>query len=366
MTTTATNQEGALKCADMHPGDSVGGVLLLTSVERRTKKNGEPYFFLNLRDRSGSIQSVMWDNHEALVDGRVAADDFVFVEGHVSEFNNGVQLTVRQIHRIEDEKVDVSEFLAVSPIPRETMEAELDELIESVESTECRRLLDRFFGHDRFRDLFCTAPAAARIHQAWIGGLLEHTLAVMRTALHLGEQYKPYDRDLLITGTLFHDVGKIREYNWKRSIVYTDEGRLLGHISIGASMIDGAIRALQREPEGFSEHYRTHIIHLILSHHGKLEYGAPVVPKTKEALILHYADYTEAYLASFNQVTDEARDQGQQWTGYNRMFESYLFVPPGANGTAAGMHQVIGSAPSAGGLDTHEKRGGEVILDDEP
>ncbi len=363
---TATARDSALKCANMQPGDSVSGLLLLTSVERRTKKNGEPYFFLGLRDRTGSIQSVMWDNHDAVRDGRVAADDFVFVEGHVSEFNNSVQLTVREIQRVDDDKVDVSDFLAVSAIPRETMEAELDALIASVESTECRRLLDRFFGHDRFRDLFCTAPAAARIHQAWIGGLLEHTLCVMKTALHLGQQYQPFDRDLLVTGTLFHDVGKIREYSWRRSIGYTDEGRLLGHISIGASMIDGAIRALQREPEGFSEHYRTHILHLILSHHGKMEYGAPVVPKTKEALMLHYADYTEAYLASFQQVTDDAREQGQQWTGYNRMFESYLFVPPAANGAAGDIRSAIAAAPAAGGMDTHEKPADDVVLDDTP
>lgn len=368
---TIAKRTASPRVADLQTGDAVSGVYLATAVDWRTKKNGDPYFFLTLRDASASISCVMWDNHESIQNGGIVADDFVRVDGNVGDFNGAKQLTLRRIEKVDETDVQISDFLAVSPRPRAEMEAELDALIASVKNADCRRLLARFFGHQKFRDLYCTAPAAARIHQAWIGGLLEHTLAVVRNAVNLAECYGPYDRDLLVTAGIFHDVGKIREYSWRRTITYTDEGRLHGHISIGASMVDAAIRALQREPEGFSEHYRQHIMHLILSHHGKLEYGSPVVPKTKEALLLHYGDYTEAYLSSFVEAIEEAQDRGQQWTGFNKMFEAYLYAPPAANGNGpAQMGNAIREAPSAAsmaGPDNQERpRGDDVLLDDAP
>lgn len=370
MTKASTAQRGRQRVADMQTGDAASGTYLVTAIDWRTKKNGEPYFFVTLRDSSASIPCVMWDGHEALQERRVVVDDFARIEGNVADFNGAKQLTLRRIEKVDETDVDIADFVAVSPRPRAEMEAELDALIESVVNPECRRLLARFFGHGRFREMYCTAPAAARIHQAWIGGLLEHTLAVVRNAVRLAEHYGPYDRDLLVTAGIFHDVGKIREYSWRRTITYTDEGRLHGHISIGASMVDAAIRALQREPEGFSELRRQHIIHLILSHHGKLEYGSPVVPKTKEALLLHYGDYTEAYLSSFVEAIDEAQERGQQWTGFNKMFEAYLYVPPSSNGhDPAAMAHSIRNAPPASipGPDNQERPGGDdVVLDDAP
>jgi len=164
-----------------------------------------------------------------------------------------------------------------------------------------------------------------RIHQAYIHGLLEHTLNVMYLADKVADLYEPIDRDLLITATLIHDIGKIRELDRKRSFTYTTEGRLLGHISIGASMIDQIIRKIQGK-HSFDDLKRQQIVHIVLSHHGKMEWGSPVIPKTKEARVLHYADHTEAYMASFQQEAEKSAATGNQWTPYNRMFESYLFT----------------------------------------
>lgn len=319
------------RVGDLRPGEGIESTYHLSTVEKRSKKNGEPFFFMTFQDSTGSVKGVMWDGHEALLDGSIRQDDFVWIEGHSADYKGELQITVRQIRPLDDTEVDFSEFLPVSPRPREEMEAQLDELIAQVKQADCRRLLDKFFGHDRFRESFCSAPAAVRIHQAYLGGLLEHTLNVIHNALALAVRYEPVDRDLLITGGLLHDIGKIREYDWSRSIVYTDEGRLVGHITIGATMVDAAVRVLQREKEGFSEHYRQHVLHLLLSHHGKLEFGSPTVPKSREALLLHYADYADAYLTSYADSVDEARQRGESWTPYNRMFESYLFAggPPG-------------------------------------
>ncbi|MDK2970874.1 MAG: 3-5 exoribonuclease [Candidatus Sumerlaeota bacterium] len=319
-----------MPCNTLRPGDSVDSSYLLASLEMRAKKNGDPYFFMTLADATGSVQGVMWENHADFVAGLIRAEDYIRVEGHTADYKGNLQLTVRRVEAIQEGQIDYSEFVAVSPRPREEMERELDGLIARVGNPECKRLLERFFTHARFRELFCTAPAAARIHQAYIGGLLEHTLNVMKNALQMAPQYEPVDYDLLITGGLLHDIGKIREFDWKRAITYSDEGRLLGHITIGASMVDSAIRQMQRDPaSSFPEHYRLHILHLILSHHGKLEYGSPILPKSREALLLHYADYADAYLTSFANAVTEARHRGEPWTPYNKMFESYLYAGAG-------------------------------------
>ncbi len=328
----------------LKPGDRVDSVYLLTAVERRQKKNGEPFFMLEVTDASGSLSGVIWDNHETLDDGRTSRDDFVHVQGDIGEYNGRLQMTMRRVSRVPDEEVDKSAFLPVSPRPREDMERELDEWIARVEHPDCRKLLNKVFGHERLRELYCTAPAAVQIHEAYIHGLLEHTLKVMRIADAFAGVHPPVHRDVLITGTLLHDIGKIRELKWDRSLTYTSHGRLLGHISMGASMVDALINEL-RKHEDFDREVQAHILHLLLSHHGKLEWGSPVVPKTKEALILHYADHAEAYLASFERETADAAQAGDQWTKFSRLFESYLFAGPINGATTNGFSETSDVPP---------------------
>lgn len=323
---------GHIPIGGLTPGLSVDSIYHLVSLEQRTKKNGDPYFMLTLGDATGILNGVIWDNHAALVNGSVSKDDFVRVGGDVGEYNNNLQMTVKRIARVEDSAVDLRAFLPVSPRDPAGMEKELDEWVARVRDKDCRRLLDRLFNHKRLRELYCDCPAAARIHQAYIHGLLEHTLNVMKLADSIANVYEPINRDLLITGTLIHDIGKIRELSWKRTITYTPEGRLLGHIPMGASMIDAIINELKRA-EGFDEGTQTQLLHLILSHHGKREWGSPILPQTREALVLHYADHTEAYMTVFHNETARARAKGELWTNFNKMFESYLYAgkaPEGA------------------------------------
>lgn len=348
-----------MKCAEIAPGQRVESVFLLVSADQRAKKNGDPFFSLSMRDASGVLGGVMWDNHGDLVSGVVKADDFVLIQGHSTEYNGAVQITVQSLRKVADDQVVVGDFLAVSPRSRVVMEGELDELIGQVRQADCRRLLDVVFGNPTLRELFCTAPAAARIHQAYIHGLLEHTLNVVRNALQLAEHYGAFDRDLLITAGLVHDIGKIREYDWRRTITYTTDGRLVGHIPIGAIMVDSYMRDLKKSPEGFSDHYRAQILHLILSHHGKLEFGSPVIPKTKEAFLLHYADYNDAFLAAFNDSVRDSQEKGEAWTPYNRMFETFLFSgassPSSVSPVAGGASEVF--AGRGLDLDARESAG---------
>jgi 3'-5' exoribonuclease len=307
-------------------GASVDSVYHLVSLEQRTKKNGDPYFMMQLGDATGTAGAVMWDGHHAIIGGLVREDDFVRVRADAGMFNNNLQLTLKSISRVEDSEVDLAAFLPVSPRDRATMEAELDEWIARVKDGDCRRLLARFFENRRLREMYCTAPAAAKIHQAYRHGLLEHTLNVVRLATSIAAIYEPINHDILITGGLLHDIGKIRELDWRRTIRYTTEGRLMGHIPMGASMVDAVVAQLRRSDEGFSEATHHHIVHLILSHHGKLEWGSPVRPATREAMVLHYADNTEAYMTVFAAETAKAAAKGEAWTPFNRMFDAYLYA----------------------------------------
>ncbi len=310
----------------LRPAATAESVYLLQELELKTKRNGDPFASLVLADATGTLQAVIWDNLAPVLNRDVKPDDFVLVTGELGTFNNALQLVIRKIVRVPDEKVDLARFVPVSPRDPKELESELDALIAQVKSKDCRRILDYFLGTGprSVRKEFCQAPAAVRVHQAYIGGLVEHTLAVIRNALVLAEQYRPYDRDLLVTGGLLHDLGKIREYEWKRVIRYTDEGRLIGHISIATGMLYRAFEELAP----VDELLQWNLLHLILSHHGKREFGSPVLPKTREAYLLHYGDLTDAYLTVYCEDTRKAREQGEAWTPFNRLFDTYLYAGP--------------------------------------
>ena len=317
--------------AQFVPGNKLNGVYHLLSVDQRTKKNGDPYYMMTIGDASGNVNGIMWDNHAGLVSGVIQQDDFVSVEGDVGEYNGNTQVVLRKIERVDDSEVELKNFIPTSPRPLEEMEQELDGWIAKVTDPDCQKLLKKLFGHDRLREMYLHAPAAVRIHQAYVHGLVDHTLAVMRIAFSIAKGYEPINYDLLITGTLIHDIGKVRELSWKRTITYTTEGRLMGHIFMGASMIDSMINEIRRA-SSFNKDLQAELLHMILSHHGKMEYGSPVIPKSREALVLPYADYTDAYMASFQNEVAPAVTKGEPWTGYSKMFQSYLYVGRAADG----------------------------------
>lgn len=328
-------------------GMAVDSVYVLKSSEQRTTKGGDPFFTLQFADATGTVNGVLWNAHDGLAGGQIQRDDYVRVSAQVGEFNNAPQLNVKKIARVEESAVDASKFLPVSPRPRAEMEAELDELIARVKDKDCARILAKMFGHPKIREAYCTAPAAARLHQAYLHGLLDHTLNVVKHALHLAPMYEPVNYDVLITGALLHDIGKVKELSWKRTIGYTDEGRLYGHITIGTNMVEAACRELAKEDAGFDDNVRRHVVHLILSHHGKLEWGSPVTPKTREAMLLHFADYTDAYMIIATDEMRRAMAKGEQWTPFVKMFDSYLYAgaPPSNLPLAPAMPPPPESAP---------------------
>ncbi len=300
----------------------VESVYLIQNLEQRLKKNSEPYYFITLQDSSGSIVGMLWDGYDDFIKGEIKIDDFLQVKGDVRSFNNQTQITIKEYKKMDDSEVDVRVFQQVSLRNLDEMKKELNSYIESIKNKQISTLIKNIFSKKEIYNAFCEAPSSTTMHQAYICGLIEHTLAVIKNCLTISQNYPKINKDILIAGGLLHDIGKIYEYSWKRTFQITDVGRLIGHIPIAYELV---IKEMEKIKD-FDESIRIQIHHAILSHHGLLEYGSPKRPKTIEALILHYCDYIDAYVSSYIEYADKAVQKGQQWTEFNKMFERYLYA----------------------------------------
>jgi 3'-5' exoribonuclease len=306
--------------ADLQPGSKVVVIYLLANFQIRPKKDGSSYVTMVLRDATGKITGVMWDNFTSVTSGAIKENDYVEVGGEVNLYNGQPQMRVHRITAVDDALVDTSFFLPKSPRCAEEMDAEVADLVSQVQDPDYRRLLDCVFGNAVFWERFRMAPSAVSMHQAYLGGLIDHTLCVTKNALKMADNYPAANRDLLITGALLHDMGKVLEFSYDRKIAYSDAGRLLGHISIGNAMIEVHCHSLGN----FPIKKKILLQHMILSHHGTLEYGSPRCPATLEALILHHADLLDAQLSNYLEYTQHASKTGTRWE-YSNMFERHMF-----------------------------------------
>lgn len=312
--------------SSLNPGDIVESVYLIQNIDQRLKKNSEPYFFITLQDSTGTVVAMLWDNYEDILKGDIATDDFLYIQGNVRQFNNQLQITIRTFQKVPESEVDPRAFQAYSQRDLKEMKQEFTDHIASIKNPQIKELIINVFADNKIYNDFCNAPSSIAIHQGFIHGLLEHTLCVVKNCLTLQKNYPKANKDILLAGAILHDIGKIFEYSWVRTFQFTDVGRLLGHIPIGFELVS---KQIEKVPE-FDPKIRLRILHMILSHHGILEYGSPKRPKTIEALILHYADYIDAYISNFFESADRAAEKGQVWTDYNKLFERYMlteFIP---------------------------------------
>lgn len=305
--------------SDFRDGDAVDDVFLICSKSFSVSQNGASYARVRLADKSGQIEAMHWDAGENAYSG-IAVDDYVHVRGQVSSYREKLQVRIDSIRKCSEDRVDPTDFLPVTSKNRDQMKKDLLRVIDSIVHQQLAKLLKMFFYDENFMDTFCTAPAASKLHHAYIGGLLEHSLSVAKLCDTVSEHYPQVNRDLLVAGAMLHDIGKVEELCWNRSIKYTDTGHLLGHITIGASMVEHAAeKIIDLHPM-----LKTMLIHMILSHHGEREFGSPKRPKSLEAIILHYADDMDAKVTAFQQAVDAIEDAGA-WTERHWMFERPLF-----------------------------------------
>jgi 3'-5' exoribonuclease len=313
--------------------DWVDSSFLVRDKVTAMAKNGKPYLTVRLADRSGELEGRVWDRVDEFA-GRFDKDDIVRVQGKASAYLGKMQLVVQEIERLKEEEVDLAGFLPVSKHSSEELLAHLRKKVEGLHDRHLRALMESFLADAPFLRRYSTAPAAKAMHHVYLGGLLEHSLAVADLAEDICDRYPDVHRDLLITGALLHDVGKVAELRYERSFDYTDEGKLLGHIVMGVEMVEEKVRTLADFPRTTTVLLK----HLLLSHHGQYEYGSPKRPKTMEAVILHFLDDLDSKINGVRTHMEKEPESTSAWTSYHRLYDRYFFknsLPADSAATAA-------------------------------
>lgn len=294
-----------LYVVNLREGLKVEEVFLVGSKSVMNTRNGSPYLRMRLVDRTGEIDAIKWSATEPEI-ARVNEDDYVMVQATVRSYNDSPQLTVDAFQKWSD-AVDPSDFTRSSSRDPNEMMDELQALLGQVMNPQLRLLVDAFWADEELMRRFRHAPAAKSVHHAYVSGLLEHTLNVVRNCAKFADLYPQADRDLLLAGAFLHDIGKIEEYVWTCSIKYTEAAHFVGHIVVGAMMAKEAADKIK----AFDPLLSLQLQHLILSHHGTREWGSPKLPKSIEALMLHAADDLDAKIAMYEQAIEDSHQTGE-------------------------------------------------------
>ena len=301
---------------ELREGDRISGIYLCKQKQSAVTKNGKPYDSVILQDKTGVLDGKIWDpNSQGIAE--FDALDYIDVVGDVTVFAGARQANIKRVRKAEEGEYDPADYLPVSANSREEMYEKLLAYVKSVKNPHLQKLLLQLFAEDQeFAKSFQNHSAAKTVHHGYIGGLLEHTLGVVRLCDYMAASYPVLKRDLLITAALCHDIGKTRELSDFPLNDYTDEGQLLGHIMIGAEMVHDQIRRIPDFPVDLANELK----HCILSHHGELEFGSPKKPALAEAVALNLADNTDARMETLTEIFSSK--EKKEWLGYNRLFES--------------------------------------------
>lgn len=305
---------------NLKAGEPFKGIYLITDWKEAAFRNKPGrYLILTCQDRSGSIGGKVWEINSQMQNWLQEFDVFEMT-GQVNEFRGVLELTIDTLQPIPEERIDLAELLPASPIPASELEKRLKALVQDVDDPYLSIFLNQILNDPKIGDAYRSCPAARKIHQAYLRGLWEHSVKVAELAASLAAHYPEANRNLVITGALLHDLGKISEYEYMRGIEVTTEGRLLGHILIGIQLVLREIDKIL----GFPIEYKTKLMHILASHHGRYEWQSPKRPKIVEAFLVHYADAMEAELWQFRQAKEEHPDS--EWSPYMPSMERYLYL----------------------------------------
>jgi 3'-5' exoribonuclease len=310
--------------ADLEPGVRVDTSFLVQSLERKMARNGSVYLDLVLRDSTGVLRAKLWDCDRTSLD--FAQDDIVQAGGTLENYQGVLQLTVRKIARLTGEGLALTDYLPRTRRDPDEMYSHLLGRIEQLSESPLRDLLLSIFKDPAVAERYKLAPAALVMHHAFLGGLLEHVTSLLDLADGVCSHYAWLDHSLVLAGLLLHDLGKVEEIGFDRSFRYTTRGQLLGHITLGIGIIEDKIKSIP----GFPASLRDKLLHLVLSHHGKAEFGSPKEPLFPEALVVHYLDDLDSKLQSMWEQYETEKDRPGQWTGRNRALGRELLkaAPP--------------------------------------
>ena len=309
--------------AIQHENQVVTAYFVIAAFSVRDRKPNGQYLALTLADKTGAFEARMWEEF-AEVAGTCSEGCYVKAQGLISKYQGKFQITLSKLRSAAAAEVDPKDFLPATPLDVEAMWGELRGYVAGFANEDLKRLVLAFLDDEEIGPAFKAAPAAKVLHHAWLGGLLEHVVTLVRVCRATAPFYPEVDPDLLVTGAILHDIGKVRELHWGTSFGYTLEGQMIGHISIAQGMLREKVRALAP----FSEKLRVLVEHMILSHHGKYEFGSPKLPMTPEALLLNVLDDLEAKMQVMRNEFGKAAANGKgagEMTEWVRSMERSLF-----------------------------------------
>ena len=305
--------------AEIKAGDWVDDIFVLSEKILSQKRDGDNFLNVTISDKTGTLKGVVWDNVNQIATG-ITSGDFAYVNGSVSEYKGALQVVIKKMEPFPSDRIDPSDFLPQTSRNIEDMFERLVKRANSITTDYLKALINAFFNDREFVNKFKTAPAAKKMHHAYIGGLLEHTVSMTSLADKIAGHYGGINRDLLLAGAILHDIGKIDEFDYQSKIDYSDKGRLLNHIVIGIKMVDDKLSGIDHFPED----QMLLLKHMIVSHHGPREFGSPEPPKTIEAVLLNYIDEIDSKV---NAVRDfiASEDPDETWTSYHRLLERHFY-----------------------------------------
>lgn len=303
----------------LREGERINDVYLCKYKQSAVTKNGKPYENVILQDKTGTIDAKIWEPNSMGIDD-FDMMDYVAVVGDVSSFQGALQVSIKRVRKVREGEYDPSNYLPVSEYDIEDMYKQLLTFVNGIKNSYLSKVAKHFFVEDlEFVKQFKFSSAAKSVHHGFVGGLLEHTLSVLKLCQFYVKQYPILNEDLLYTAALCHDIGKVYELSAFPLNDYTDDGQLLGHIVMGCEMVGEQIRAI----DGFPKKLGNELKHCILAHHGELEFGSPKKPALVEAVALNFADNTDAKMETMKEIFKAAGEQND-WLGYNRLLESNI------------------------------------------
>jgi len=311
----------------LRDNEKVEEIYLISDKQLRPNKNGNLYLQFNLADKTGMVSGRFWN---ATDDQFYQFDngDYVLAEGTTQRFQGTLQFIARKLTKIDTkiQPIDEADFVRFNSVDVPKKQVRLLEILRTVSDPALRNLTDCFLIDDEFMDRFCKAPAGVKLHHAYPGGLLEHSVQMMEVAVQIAALYPSLNRDLLLTGAFLHDIGKTAELSFEGEMFYTDQGQLLGHSQLGIEMVNQKIAEAEKNSgEPFDAEIAMLLRHLLLSHHGTYENQSAKLPMTLEAMALHFIDSLDSKLAEFRKYMLEDPNLGSNWTNYLPAIERKLY-----------------------------------------
>ena len=310
--------------AELEENERCDSSFLVKAKTLGKTRSGNPFLRIRLGDHTGETEGRIWERALEF-DQDFSVNDVVRVHARVERYQGKLQLNIRDIERVDPEEVDPTLFLPTGPQDINELWQQFEDLAKQVKNQHLQRLLQSFLSDRSFVEQMKQAPAAKSMHHAYLGGLLEHTVSVTRLLDRICDHYPRLDRDLLLTAAILHDIGKLEEFSYQLQLDYTDAGRLLGHVVLGVQRVREKIDKL----EGFPPTLSLTLQHLMVSHHGEYEFGAPKRPKTLEAFTLHYADNLDAKMNHLTRLLDNEKESPSHWTPFQQVYDRFVFKGTG-------------------------------------